>query len=458
MEQAGKSIAGVSLFSTFLPSCKKDLQHAEHNTQNSAGKIKRTVIVIGAGAAGMVAASLLKKKGFKVIVLEAAAMYGGRIKTLQGFADFSIEAGAEYIHGKNTLWYQWNEAFDPTFVNYPPEDFYALDGSLQTWEQANMDPDFKKCEQFYSKVFKYTGPDKTVFQYSMEQGVAERVRHISNADIGNDWGTSNEVLSTAGIAEEDNAWTAGNKDYLVKNHNYLQVLEQKCANILPDILFGRKVTGINFTGSKVNVTDSTGADYAADRVIITVPLSILQNGSIQFTPALPTWKKDAISNIRMGNGMKIFLKFSSRFWDKNLRYIYGYDVPIYWYSSKQKGKDEVLTAFVMGPKAAYLSSLGNGAVEVILSELNNFYGSNIATNSFKAAHIEDWSKNPNILGSYSSPMVNGGGLKTRKNLFRSVQNKLFFAGEATHFQGHNSTVHGAIETGLLAANDVDTSF
>src|SRR6266480_4377944 len=63
----------------------------------------QTNIIIGAGAAGLMAAKRLAKRN-KVIVLEANDRIGGRIRTVHG-GGFTkpIEAGAEFIHGKLPL-------------------------------------------------------------------------------------------------------------------------------------------------------------------------------------------------------------------------------------------------------------------------------------------------------------------------------------------------------------------
>src|SRR5579859_568209 len=63
-----------------------------------------TVLVIGAGAAGLMAARDLSAAGLPVIVLEAAAQPGGRIRTLHA-AGFSrpVEVGAEFVHGNLPL-------------------------------------------------------------------------------------------------------------------------------------------------------------------------------------------------------------------------------------------------------------------------------------------------------------------------------------------------------------------
>src|ERR1700742_967309 len=59
-----------------------------------------SILVIGAGAAGLIAARQLAAAGFAVTLLEAAAVPGGRIHSfsIPGFAGF-VEAGAEFVHG-----------------------------------------------------------------------------------------------------------------------------------------------------------------------------------------------------------------------------------------------------------------------------------------------------------------------------------------------------------------------
>jgi len=57
-------------------------------------------LIIGAGAAGMLAASELSIRGFKITMLEANDRIGGRINTIidRSF-DNPLETGAEFIHG-----------------------------------------------------------------------------------------------------------------------------------------------------------------------------------------------------------------------------------------------------------------------------------------------------------------------------------------------------------------------
>jgi monoamine oxidase len=63
-----------------------------------ADPIGRSVVVVGAGAAGLTAAHLLTRAGVDVKVLEASSTFGGRIRQLDGFVDFPISLGAEWLH------------------------------------------------------------------------------------------------------------------------------------------------------------------------------------------------------------------------------------------------------------------------------------------------------------------------------------------------------------------------
>ena len=62
--------------------------------------MQQSILIIGAGAAGLMAARKLTAAGHAVMVLEASNRLGGRIHTIQppGFLQ-PIEEGAEFVHG-----------------------------------------------------------------------------------------------------------------------------------------------------------------------------------------------------------------------------------------------------------------------------------------------------------------------------------------------------------------------
>ena len=66
----------------------------------------QSVLIIGAGAAGLAAAQRLARAGVRVTILEARERLGGRIHTLRDpRLPIPVELGAEFVHGKpDELW------------------------------------------------------------------------------------------------------------------------------------------------------------------------------------------------------------------------------------------------------------------------------------------------------------------------------------------------------------------
>ena len=86
-----------------------------------------------------------------------------------------------------------------------------------------------------------------------------------------------------------------------------------------------------------------------------------------------------------------------------------------WYTCRTtsgggcKGRNECLTAFVMGDRAKALSAQPNdAAIFICLQELQQMYG-DVVLRSFERGHVEDWSKNPFVRGAYSYPRKGNGG-------------------------------------------------
>ncbi|MEM9017373.1 MAG: FAD-dependent oxidoreductase, partial [Verrucomicrobiota bacterium] len=71
---------------------------AEEALAAPSSRRRGKVIIVGAGAAGLTAAYMLKRQKVKVRILEASNTIGGRLRKLEGFADFPIDLGGEWIH------------------------------------------------------------------------------------------------------------------------------------------------------------------------------------------------------------------------------------------------------------------------------------------------------------------------------------------------------------------------
>jgi monoamine oxidase len=419
--------------------------------QSPVGEGKK-VIVVGAGVAGLYAAQLLIERGFEVSILEASNRWGGRVYSLEGFADFPVELGAEEIHGENSIWYGLAEDSGESIFSIQGQDYFWFEQSLKTESEMAALEVGDQLFDFVRDIEEYAGADQSVQTFAAAYGLPEAVWPLSNAMIGNEHGATNNRLSAKQLAIEANQWSAGINNYLY-NGSLQRIIENRCAKAIERLFLEAPVRVIDYSISPTIVTIDSGRQFQADHVLVTVPLKVLQNRNIQFSPMLPPAKTSALNHIGMGPGIKIAIKFATRFWPEDMNSLYGAPhVPEFWFTSAGRGATPLLTAFVMGDHAQTLSDLGDQAVAAILSDLDAIFNQQ-ATAQFVEAHIQDWSKEPFIGGAYSYPVV-FGGLQHREELARPLDGRVYFAGEATHYEGHAGTVHGALESAIRAVEEI----
>ncbi len=445
LRQSALSLPALALLPGFLESCKK-------NAADLPGRIDQKIVIVGAGISGIYAAHLLAERGAEVVILEASDRFGGRIKPLNGFADFSIELGAEEIHGQHSAWHDLVTSVEHEFVA-ETNNLYRLNGVIQTEELTVQNTFFVQLQELFNRIGDYIGFDISAETWANLEGLNESVLHIFNAWVGNENGTSLSRIGMYGLRDGENLWTSGDENLMLKNRDFLSVIEEKFSSTLDKIQLNTQVTLIDYNGDKVLVTTLNDTIIEADKVIVTVPLNILKSNSITFVPALESERISAFGKIGMDAGIKVILKFDTPFWPADTGSILsdGF-VPEYWVTSGggRSSSSYILTAFVMGEKAEILSAQGEEMIDSILSDLEDMFE---GSSAYYMDHvIQNWGNEPFIQGAYSYAKPDAGD--ARKIIARPLNNKVFFAGEATHTQGHASTVHGAVETGLRAVNEI----
>lgn len=433
-----KSIITASIGATLpsLFSCKED-------EINYAGK----VAIIGAGASGMYTAYLLQKKKVSFDIFEASNRHGGRIKHDPNFADFPIELGAEEVHGQRSIYFDILSQNGATLKeDNTSESYYQFGTLLKSETELDSDPIMNKAWDLEDRFADFTGTDISVQQWINNNGIDNKAKPYLNAVLANENGTSTNRLSIAGIAEADYNWSAGNKNFLLQGQAILPILEKKFKDILSFIKLNTPITTINYSGNQVKLTDLSGKEYLYDKVFLTIPITQYKKNKIIFNPTLPPEKIEGFSKLGMDTGMKIILKFNKRFWNTNMGSLYGNGyVPEWWATGYGRSlSNNILTSFVMGEKAEYLSQQGSNATNIVLGELDQIFGKNLATSNFVGSIIQDWSKVQYIEGAYSYPLV--GGVGAREKIIKPLNGKLFFGGEAFNTTGHHATVHGALES------------
>jgi len=427
------SLGGLLIPSALVESCRKETLFEDLSFN---GK----VIIVGAGAAGLYAGYILKSKGIDFTILEASAVHGGRMGKLTGFADYSIDTGAQWMHGRNSILSDLVKAKNIKNTLDESELSYYFNGQIS--DTLPKDPFIFEEDNL---------PDVSFKDYAHQQGFGSEYDWIIEA-IAGDQGASASTLSAYWNSKDEENWVSGSEDFKFAA-TYFDVIDQYIAQEVVDhIQYNSPIASIDYSAAQVLLKDTANNTYVADKVIITVPISILKLNEISFIPALPAEKTNAFSKFGMGPGMKVFLKFSSKFYEANL---YGGAV-CGAYVDDTVGKttsDHVLLAFVMGDQAANLHALGSDAAitNALLQELDTIYNGQAST-YFIASSVHDYTAKPFIKGAYGYSTIGMGD--ARKIAAQHIDQKLFFAGEAMNINGHHQTVHGAVESGYQAVIDL----
>jgi len=400
------------------------------------GSFNKKVLIIGAGAAGLYAGYLLKAEGVDFQILEASDKIGGRLGKIEGFSDLPLDSGAEWLHGKRSIMGELVKRTGTKIKRDKSKEFYWFEGKLRKKIPRYLEDELEEDDHLEDISFK---------EYAESKDYGEEYTYIIE-QLAGDYGADSTELSAKWTLKEEEAYSAGFKDYKFRD-TYFDLFEK---HIIPEIedeiQLNTVVKKIDYSGDRILVEDAKGKSYEADKLMLTVPVSVLQEGDIMFSPPLPQEKSDAFQKIGMGAGMKVFLKFGQKFYEG---YVAGGKVCAAYADESwaKKGEDHVLLAFVMGKQAAYLSTLESEQkiVEALLSDLDEIYGGQ-ASAYFLAAHVVDWGKHPYIRGAYSFSKVGIGN--AREIAAQPIAGKIFFAGEAMNLNGHHQTVHGAAETAI----------
>lgn len=217
-----------------------------------------------------------------------------------------------------------------------------------------------------------------------------------------------------------------------------------------DIRLNTVVTTVHWDETPIRIETRTGETYTAERVLITLPLGVLQADRVTFDPPLPAEKRSAIDALAMGHGLKIAFTFDHAP-AEGVEALYTPHNPPMWWSPDPK----VWLCFCTGEWYADLIRDGEAAAidrafAVFKHELDQ------PALTYTSARLIDWTNDEFALGAYSSTPV--GAVGARERLGAPVDDRLFWAGEAAAPQPYAGTVHGAYVTGLRAARELFAAF
>ncbi len=350
------------------------------------------VLIIGAGAAGLTAGHILNKHNIDFEIIEASSVFGGRVKRIDNFADFPIDLGGEWIHTEPSI---FAKLLNEPATNGNIELIRYSPDSIYTWHNNKLSS-HNWASNFYGE-YKF----------------------------------------------KNSTWYGFFEKYIVPN-------------IRDKIIYNTPVNEIDYSADKVFVKSINNDTFEADKILVTVPVSILKSNAIRFLPNLPPEKMNALNNVYMPDILKVFIEFSEDFYPDIL--LFGglfdsdsQDKIFYDAAFRKDSNRNILGLFVIGDQASVYANMDSEEeiINTIIAELDEIFDGKASAKYIKHI-IQDWTKEPYIQGSYAH--FDGSESETIEILSQPVDNKLYFAGEA--YAADTATVHGAGESAYSAVETI----
>ncbi|RZC35118.1 Amino oxidase and/or NAD binding 8 domain containing protein [Asbolus verrucosus] len=464
-----------------------------------------SVVIVGAGPAGIAAATRLLESNYKnILILEAENRIGGRINSVF-FGEAYIDLGAEWCHGKrDNIVYELVKDFN--ILRHT-----EISSTVYHSSKKNVDEEFgKELIQIMESIYVPDGhrdevEGKSVGQYCIEkynstiyekyQKYPEKLELAkSSTDLFH-----HIVLSSEGAfswfepsAKSDYKDCEGDLNLNWNGLGYktaLEVLMKKFpdpSKRLPlTVLFNKEVVKVLWNDS-AEVVCSDKTSFEADHVIFTPSIGVLkQNHERIFSPPLPLSKKKAIRQIGFGAVMKVAMHFNNRWWSKTnftgFHFIWSEDDKAIVSKEFPEGplkegrswltelfsiipvehNPNVLIGWLTGDMIPQIELMANETlVDGIEFLLNKFVGHKYNITKPDAIIRTFWYSNPHFRGTYSYQTVEArkNNVTAEMELSKPLLNLegrpiVLFAGEASHPYFY-STVHGAIETGYREADRI----
>ncbi len=432
-----------------------------------------SVLVAGAGLAGLCAARDLVSRGATVRVVEARSRVGGRVFTArQGFAESQhAEAGADMIdEGHAEVRALATELGLPLVKILKTSFAYARPGP--NGRVVIRKPSRTNGWAHLARTLDGTGRDYRLAERRWDTPIATEIARRSVAQWLDDSGADEELRATAAslrgffLADpeelslltlldtfsEDSAGPATGF-FRVKGGND-RLTDALAAALGSRVELNTELVALSQRGRGVRVAlkhKQQTAQVQVDYVVLALPAPLLRR--IPTTPALPVRQHEAIGRLKYGRGTKTLLQFSSRFWRAPGQALaFGSPLPfgaVWDGNEEQRGKGGILSLLAGGAASDQTAALlAREGIEGLVRALDWLGAKDAKPTAWQQFR---WESDPWSRGGYA--VFDPAFDPALRSWLAQPCGRLFFAGEHTSikYQGY---MNGAVESGRRAAAEV----
>ena len=279
------------------------------------------VLVVGAGFAGLGAASTLRDLGIAVTVLEARDRIGGRAHSVDVGGVVADAGGAWLQQGPTNSLHRMAVHLG---VHTVPTDFHAPLAAAPDGPVGDVAGALASIAAMAARSAPSASLADVLDQYLVTLSPSERrtAGHAVDLELDLENGGPHHLLSAHSVFAEpgvgvDDRWLPG---------GYRQLLDHLATDV--DVRLRRPVQRIAWHSEGVKIS-ATGERFDADCCICTIPAWLLPE--LELSPGLPATHLDALGHITVGLVEKVILRFDERWWPvAPSGYLRWYDSPASW--------------------------------------------------------------------------------------------------------------------------------